>query len=402
MGEVNLAAPMGWQLLCYVLAAGVLVALGFLAFAQYTRVETVPGVILSEQGIGAVSAEQRGIVAAIFVSPGDVVRPGQPLARISTARTLSDGQLAGDQISASLSEQESGVVRESLAQRQAADADRARLNAQVSGLRAEIASINQQIDIQQQLVLTAGQDLENARRVAERGFISRSDILAREEALLLRQQSLAQLQQSAASKRASLSDSVGSAAQASAQVAVTLAALDGRRAEIARQRTDASLASGFVITAPGDGVVTQISAKAGQVVEPGQLVLSLVPRRPALRAELRIPVQSIGFLVPGQRVRLSLDAFPYQQYGTVSARIVTISQTTVEPSATAAGGRDRAASDGADAYYPAIAVIDQPSRVVAGRRLRLLSGMTLSARVATRQQSLLAWFVEPLVAVQRR
>lgn len=101
----------------------------------------------------------------------------------------------------------------------------------------------------------------------------------------------------------------------------------------------------------------------------------------------------VGFARVGQLVKLSIDAFPYQQFGTIQARISSIPGAPI--SAADAQGN-------AVPVYIAIAEIDAPYIMAFGKKHRLLSGMTLRARITTRNQSLFEWLFEPLYAVGRR
>ena len=112
-----------------------------------------------------------------------------------------------------------------------------------------------------------------------------------------------------------------------------------------------------------------------------------------LRAELAVPSAAIGFVKPGQRVRLSVDAFPYQRFGTVEGKVLTVATSSIG----AAGPNGTTIP-----VYPVMVALDRAAVSAFGRDEPLVSGMTLSARIVTEKQSLLEWLFEPLFAVQRR
>jgi membrane fusion protein (multidrug efflux system) len=62
------------------------------------------------------------------------------------------------------------------------------------------------------------------------------------------------------------------------------------------------------IVAPEDGTVANKSVQLGNYVEPGQLLLSLVPSRPFVVANYR--ETQLTHMRPGQRVSITVDAFP--------------------------------------------------------------------------------------------
>jgi membrane fusion protein len=218
-------------------------------------------------------------------------------------------------------------------------------------------------------------------------------MLIREEQLANRKQQLSQLEQTRASKTAQLEDARRAIGQTAAQAQAQSANLKATRAELSRQQVDVSVASGYVLTAPASGMATAITVKAGQSVGPSTPLLSIIPKGSKLRAELPIPATMIGFVRIGQEVKLSIDAFPYQQFGTIKARISSIPGAPIS-TADAKGNPVP--------VYITIAEIEAPYIMAFGKKQPLLSGMTLSARITTRKQSLFEWLFEPLYAVGRR
>jgi len=121
--------------------------------------------------------------------------------------------------------------------------------------------------------------------------------------------------------------------------------------------------------------------------------MTIVPTGAKLGAELAVPSSSIGFVKQGQHVRLAIDAFHYQRFGTVSGKIHTVSASAINT---------QGPNGSTIAVYPVTVALDASSIVAYGRSEPLVSGMTLSARIITEKQSLLEWLFEPLFAVQRR
>jgi membrane fusion protein len=102
---------------------------------------------------------------------------------------------------------------------------------------------------------------------------------------------------------------------------------------------------------------------------------------------------AIGFVKVGQNVRLAVDAFPYQRFGTVKGKVLTVASSAVS----AQGPNGTTVM-----VYPVTVALDQERVSAFGRQEALVSGMTLTARIITEKQSLLKWLFEPLFAVNRR
>lgn len=392
-GDINLALPIGWQVIGYLFLAALIVAIIFLASASYAKIETVPGVIIPDKGVAIAVPTRPGVLTALMVSEGQKVEAGQAIARITSSETLASGVQAPEQMARAINAQDVGLQSQSSALDVASMADRSRLSAQAKGLADELITMDRQLRLQQSLVRSARDELAKTQEIANRGFISRRDVLLREETLLARSQQLEQLQQSRFSKQAQLVEVQRSIAQSGAQNRVQRAGIETSRAQLLRMRVDTDTAKGYVVTAPASGTATAITVRVGQAVNAQSALLSIVPKGSRLRAELPVPATAIGFVSTGQEVRLSVDAFPYQQFGTIEGKVISVPSAAVP----------RQNSDGTTIpIYPVMVEIVDPTIIAFGKRQSLISGMTLTARITTRKQTLWEWLFEPLYAVQRR
>jgi len=392
-GDVAIALPVSWQSIGYLIFGGLVVALTFLALAGYARVETVAGMIVPDKGVAAVLPTRGGIVAALPVAAGQQVDAGTVLAVIRTEEDSASPLSAVAQIEAAVSRQDASLAAQMTAANAAVEAQLDQLAAQRSGLTAEIAELQSQIALQRNLIASAQTDYDRAYTVAKRGFISRRDLQTREETLLVRQQGLSQLTQSLAARRATLSEAGRSEAQVTAQARAQNASLAASRAQVAQQAASTSGSRSYVLRAPVAGRVTALTARVGQPANPQTQLMAVIPAGSTLRAELAVPSAAIGFVEKGQEVRLALDAFPYQRFGTVKGTILTVAASAV----------GKQAPDGAiTSAYPVTVALDQAAISAYGRNEALVAGMTLTARIVAEKQSLLEWLFEPLFAVRRR
>jgi len=83
------------------------------------------------------------------------------------------------------------------------------------------------------------------------------------------------------------------------------------RQEAVRMEADGEL----LLRAPVPGMVASRLVEAGQAVQPGQPLISLLPEGSRLRAQLLVPSAAIGFIKAGDRVLLRYEAYPYQKFG---------------------------------------------------------------------------------------
>lgn len=137
------------------------------------------------------------------------------------------------------------------------------------------------------------------------------------------------------------------------------------------------------ISSPEKGVVTALDVRGhGSVLQAGQKIAEIVPAGTRLVAEARVLNRDIAFIEPGLPVRLRLDPFPYQDYGTVTGTIIYVSP-------------DAQANEQGVSYYKVVIVPDQTSITAKGRSIPLRPGVALTAAIVTERKSILGLILAP-------
>ncbi len=392
-GDISLVLPVSWQVIGYGLLALLGTAVTFLFLGSYARVETVTGSIEPDLGAAAIIPSRSGVVMRIAVRDGQSVRAGTPVAMIRVEETGGTGGTGPSHVLAALGDQDQQLVVQERSTLVGAQASRARLLAQATGLRLALRSLDAQIATQQQLIGVAQADYDRTNEIAKRGFVSRRDVQARQETLLGRQQQLATLEQSRADKQASIAEAIHGMEEAESTARAAAAGLAGNRASVAQRRYDVEASRGYTLTAPITGTVTAVTARLGQAVQTTTPLMTVVPTGARLEAQLFVPTRAAGFLSVGQEVRLQIDAFSYERFGTVRAQISRISSAAI--SRVAANGQN-------EPVYLVAATIPRPSVFAFNRERQLQPDMTLTANIITERRSLAEWLFEPILAVRRR
>jgi HlyD family secretion protein/adhesin transport system membrane fusion protein len=144
--------------------------------------------------------------------------------------------------------------------------------------------------------------------------------------------------------------------------------------------------SRLAVLAPVDGIVKGMQVRrAGTVVPPGGPLLEIVPTAASLVVEARITPREVGFISPGQMVRVKVHAFDYARFGTVEGTLMQIAATTT--------------LDQQQQPYYAARIALSADHVGRDPVLnRLLPGMTVQADVVTGAKTLLAYLMKPVHA----
>ena len=99
----------------------------------------------------------------------------------------------------------------------------------------------------------------------------------------------------------------------------------GLRATDMRLRMAENQISLTSVTMPVAGLVAEMKVSApGELLTAGQLVATIVPDGVPLIVEAAVPNSDIGFVRAGIEGRIKVDAYPFQQFGTLPARVRTV------------------------------------------------------------------------------
>lgn len=141
-----------------------------------------------------------------------------------------------------------------------------------------------------------------------------------------------------------------------------------------------------VISAPIAGTVSElVEHTEGGVVSTGDVLMKIVPLNRRLEMEAKIPTTEVGFVTPGQKVRIKIDTFEFTKYGYIDGTVSSISANAV---------RDE--EQGAFVYKAMIAM-DKDSMRVDGRNVALVPGMSGTVDIQTGKRRLAEYVIAPFL-----
>lgn len=405
LGGVVLAPRLSFRLFVLFAVCAATAVLSLLVFAHYTRTARLDGWLQPQQGVTRVHAARSGVVTHVMVAEGQTVRRGDPLLMLSDeTHSASLGATQGS-IAERLQERRESLLREKRSVENLLDQQRRAIASRIGILRNEEQRLEQDISL-------LGQRVEIAKRAEQlhlvqyqEGFISDMR-LQQVQSELLEQQS-----RRSAAERALLVASrerlalEAERAELPIRSSQQVAALDRGVAEIAQQQAQAESSRQLVVTAEQDGTVTAVQAVKGALAQPGQALMMIVPPHSELEAHLYGRSEVIGFIEPGQKVRLRFDAFPYQRFGQYSGVVVSVSRAALEPAELPdrLTRQEPGATAGAGvAMYRVTVKLDRQSVTAYGESRALQAGMALEASVALERRALYEWVLDPLYTLSGR
>lgn len=235
----------------------------------------------------------------------------------------------------------------------------------------------------QEEVLRAQDNVTNSQdRVTE----ANDKIVSIEKEMAAQRERIAQARQTFA---AAESSAAGLMPERQSQVFTQLAQ---RREELAKKRGEIQVAKQRqlekeTLKAPFEGKIYNVKVTRGPVQQ-GEELLSILPKDQELVLEVDVLNRDIGFIRPGQRVKVKLATFPFQEFGIVDGEVVRVSPDAVVR-------KDETGRD-LGPVFPTKVRLSKHAINVRGKAVELTPGMVATGEIVTRQKTILQYLIEPI------
>jgi HlyD family secretion protein len=368
-----------------------------------------------------------GIVQELLVGEGDEVHVGQVLMRMDRRVSEADGrQIANELVTKRLqlaridaelsgqpmkrrSEDPPDLYAQALAQ---FHARRSAYQDALAGERAALARAEQDYwaarQQEQKLVATAPlarQQEEGWNQLMKEGFAGRLMALDKTRARIETEQELAAQRHAVESLKSAIEQSRNRLAQISSNY---LQQLSTERVEVETQyrklhedEQKQLLRHGLLeLKAPQDGIVKDLATHTpGTVVQPGTILMTLVPKSEPVQAEVWVSNLDAGFVQAGQRAKLKFATYPFQEYGMAEGKVSHVSPDATEAGTAksqTAGSQDNGVSQNAPAGYRTLVTLASPFHESEGKRYRVSPGMQVTAEIHLGTRTVMEYLLSPV------
>lgn len=413
--------PLGRKVLWALLALLVLFAV-WVVVGRLDIVAVAQGKLVPQSYVKIVQPAESGIVKEILVKEGDTVRAGQVLMRMDTLITDADAnsiqadlqgkRLALRRVDAELADapfqlQAGDPPHLAAAAQSQYRANRAAFQAALAEERSRLARARQDLaaalEVRRKFsaVLPHYREQEKAfEKLGKDGFAGGVLVSDKRRERIEKEQELATQDHMIESARAGVQQSEMKLVQIDSDYRRQLhvergeaqRAFDQLSQELAKQTHRKEL---LELKATQDSVVKELAThSSGTVVQPGTVLLTLVPLDETLRAEVWLTNDDIGFVKQGQSVRLKFAAFPFQKYGMLEGTVEHIGADSVENEAR--GGAPGQPGAAPAATFKALVALKSASLEADGTRFPLSAGMQANAEILLGTRTVLEYLLSPV------
>ena len=409
-----------WMLVCGFGLFGGLV--GWASKAELTSAVVAPGSFSVAGDRLSVQHLEGGILREINVSEGDLVAEGDVIAVLDGRRMRASRAIVISQLTSYLAQearlkaelagaQEIAITPEldrliadspeliSLfeVQRDVFDSNRALYEGQTSILRERISQLRQQLNgraarisaVEHQLTLVA-EEIQDLHTLLQKGLVPKTRLSDRQ----MQQTGLMGTLGALESDRENIQIRIAEMEERILQVhRDTVNRISGETQMVQerildlRQRLDAAddVIERQIIRAPRAGRVVELAINTlGQVINPGQNILELVPSGSDLILETRVSPTDIDEVVPGGSARVQLSAYSFRSTPPVSGTVTMV-------------GADSIADETSGAPYYRVHIRIAPEELAALPNVKTLPGMPAQAMIETGRQTLADYLLSPVL-----
>lgn len=395
LGDVIIAQPYSQGVMAYLLAGIVALVILWLTTATFARTETSRGVLTTNIASSEIISPAGGVITELRVVEGQHVRAGQVVGLINLERRnaqgsgISAGAIQSIDQRVQLAEQRVGIVRER------EDQERRRLAGLAVVLEKRIGSIRSQMTTRTAVVTSQKSMVDELEPLVRTGFVSRVEFERRRQQWLTSTADLDVLRSQSVALEGELQTARMEAQSLGNVTAGTVNDLQTSVQSLTQERLEQSGAGTYALVAPATGRITILQAGVGRAARANVPLMTVIPDGSTLLAEAYVPTKAVGFVRPGQEVRLLFDAFPYQRFGSAAGRIVSISRTPLNP-------EDSHVVRSEEPVYRVIISLASQGVKTPGREVPLQPGMTLTANLVLERRTFLQWLLSPLNTVVKR
>ncbi|GGH05253.1 HlyD family type I secretion periplasmic adaptor subunit [Glycocaulis albus] len=408
--------PLGRIVLWTIIAT----AIAALLWASLSRVDVVAvaeGRLTPVGRLQSVETLEAGTVRAIHVREGQQVRAGEALVELDTTFTEADVSAARSELetarlqrrralallawadegeidwseeaslSPAIQTAEARLVRARIREHQTRLASMVQRREGALAARDESRASLSGIEITLPLIR---RQYENHAALAEEGFAPHQRVDELEERLNSLRASAAGAREAirrATAEAAMIEQDMETAlesftAQAAAELSEAESIIASRTEILAKAEARSALQT---LAAPVDGTVNAIAVTTiGEVAQPGEPVITLVPAGGELYVEAFLLNRDVGFVAVGQEVRIKLEAFPFMRYGYLDGIVEQISP-------------DAIVDQHRGLVYPARVRISANNLRVNGEMPVLAAGMAATAEIRTGRRRVIAFLLSPVM-----
>lgn len=411
LDEQELAAKKSANLVLWIILGVFVVFLAWAALTQLDRTVRGQGRVVPSSKLQVVSNLEGGVVEEILVKPGQTVRKGDPLVRLSptiSSAAFGSSQASVDALQARIARLNAEVrgatpaygkvsagqvaVERSLHAARTAELQGLMAAGNARAIQAErsVNEAEQMLQARQSNLQAAQRELEMIRPLAEKLIVPKIDLIKAENAAQVARAEVTAAQAAIARSRSSIAEARADTAQRRSDwMSRAGNELSQAQAELSAQAQTLPALSDRVdrtiIRAPMSGKVNRVLVTTvGGSVSAGMPIAEIVPSEQTLYIEAMIRPEDIANVGLGQRAKVEITAYNSSVFGSLNGTVTSLSPDAVVNEKTG------------ESFYTVEVQTTSQLRDEAGKRLPIGPGMIANVNLLGEKRSILSYLFTPI------
>lgn len=381
----------------------------FVIWAGVSRIDEVAialGEVVPSGYVQSIQHLEGGIVRKIMVEDGQLVEKGQSLVQMDDTAARADlGQMQARRKSLALQaarlrqfvDSRSGLdvaltgdEKEILQSMRDARASQQKvIQEQIAQKHKELAALQSTSRALEKNIVLANEELAMHRKMANDGYGSRLMVMTSEREVNQLRGQIDEIANQQRAARNSIQEAQNRLLSLSAdlkqEAMKTLGQVEAELAEVDEALSKAkNKLLRTVVTSPVRGIVKGLDIyTVGAVIEPGKVMMEVVPIDQRMMIEAMVSPRDIAHLRPGQPAKVKVSAFDFSRYGYAMGRLQSISASTFQ-------------NEDGDSFYKVRLALDQD--YIGRNRVanKILPGMIVQADIISGDKTILQYLLKPL------
>lgn len=408
------------KIILYLVIGLFVILLGWAIFGKLDIVATAEGRLIPKSYVKIVQPAEGGVIQEILVHEGQSVQKGDVLMRMDGTAAFSDVQSVEGEMrlrSLQLRRIDAELGLGSLAKSsddpddlyvQAQQQYAAHRQAYQDGIAQEMQALKKTehdlsaarevLNKLEQTLPMYRRNAESYKKLAGEGYVNRIDADEKERERIEKEQDYHAQRSTVSGLQAAVEASRKRLAQLSSNYK---SQLENERSDTQSQYKRLVQEWGknvykstlLELKAPQSGIIKDLATHTqGSVVSPGTVLMSLVPHTDPLQAEVMIKNEDVGFVNPGQKVKVKLVAYPFQKYGMIEGEVIHVGADAVQSAPAPASEQPQNTM----MTYKALIRLHVQELEVDGRRLKLAAGMQTVSEIHLGRRTVMEYLLSPV------
>jgi hemolysin D len=390
-------------------------------------VAVAPGKIIPSGYSKVIQPYETGVIAAIHVVDGQVVKRGDVLIELDPTINQADQRRSTNEYRATSvdalrlrallageltfeapidADQPYVLLQQKLLLDEMAEheAKRAAARHLIEQRRAALGATEENIRRLEETLPMERERVDTYKRLLAHEAATKLDYLQAEEQRIDRTQELAGQRQQRQQDEAAVAEAEHNYRALVSEFQQTkqteLATADTKAASLAQDVVQAGQRTELQkLVSPIDGVVQQLAVHTvGGVVTPAQQLLIVVPQDHPVEVEAQVENKDVGFVKEGQGAEIKVETFPFTLYGTIPGTVLTVSDDAIpldrDNASSEKPSQDKATEQ---LVYATRVTLERSTIQVNGKTVNLSPGMAVTVEMKTGQRRIIEYLLSPLL-----